>query len=328
MNWQQAKSEMDVGKRICRDAWFNNYVFMVLLKGQSFPAEKFMNNHLRYHAKEKGGSLLVSDTFLRVTVKNIVEYYTPTDEDLSATDYYVCLGDKELSDLSIFKNRHKGRTGFVVATGYSLLDVDTERMCRSGVVFACNAATVSLPRYDYFMLCDGHMPYMQYYDKALRLADNVCYCDYTLLNHYLQAECHGNKYLLERRTADRDNYNFREDNGRLVYGSSIPHVATHLAYICGCDPIILVGTDCDYGPRGKKYAISRSRLKKKKEWPFAYAWPEPPMQEGVDMQLRTALYYWEMLQKQNPDINIFNASKGVIECFKRVDIKDYYKKQK
>jgi len=225
------------------------------------------------------------------------------------------------SKLVEFKDKHKGKPGFIVGTGYSLNNVDVSKMCASGVTFVCNAAALTVPNPDYFMFCDGHIPYFAYYDSAIRAAKNVCCANLELKRHLKHIKPPIKKYLLDRKYDDRSNLKF--DYAKLICGLNIAHVAAHFAWVCGCDPLILVGMDCDIA-KGK-YAIEASKLKRKPTWPFAAGPIQTPMLNGVDMYLASSIAEWRRIKAQNPSINIINASSGSLDCFKRVNVEAYYK---
>ncbi|RKX63314.1 MAG: hypothetical protein DRP42_07775 [Tenericutes bacterium] len=223
-----------------------------------------------------------------------------------------------VADLAEFKDRHKGKVGFVLGAGYSLNNINAERLCASGVTFVCNMAIRAVPHCDYYMYTDGGPPYFAYFSKVRHVARNICHCCRGLPGGFANLKCSGKKYTVDRKYEGRDNCEF--DYNKLIFGLNIGHVMAHFAWVCGCNPIVLIGMDCNY-KGGRKYAVAYDEL----ERPIFQGWNYKGDNLGnSDGHLGASINLWRKIARVNPNSRIVNASEGVLDCFPRVNIANYY----
>ncbi len=104
--------------------------------------------------------------------------------------------------------------------------------------------------------------------------------------------------------------------------------AVHLAYIMGCDPIVLLGCDCCYHDE-KEYF-----------WQFPGE-PKPYRLKGINLPTRKHMMnrkivdsdnvefmeYWAALAKANPHVHIINAAtNGLLDAFPKLGYSDVIKR--
>lgn len=229
-----------------------------------------------------------------------------------------------------FKNKYKNKLAFILGAGPSLYNIDNS-IFQNHITFAVNSAILKYPC-NYFVSDDNGVTNWDYFNKieAIKFLYEKEFLTHKLLdktiyyNHKLWYDVKSNKKYL--------------DGVRLTKGEPIIGAATsagsalHLAYIMGCNPVILLGFDCCYYD-GKKYFWQfwnkkRHPCKIKNRY-------EPPIfdlkalknEETVDKHYITFEQYWQDFVNVNKDIiekefNIINCSGGILNVFKRKPIEE------
>lgn len=221
--------------------------------------------------------------------------------------------NKNYSKIIQFRNIHKGKRCFVLATGPSLNEDDINKL-KNEYTFGMNSICLIYDKTDwrptYFAIQDNEVfAKLQYIIKKYKevpvfISDNIKKKyrkrkDWILFptdTKYHSYEILKGKYFAK----------FSDDSYRIVYdGYSIAYSILQLAVYMGFKEIYLLGADCTY-TGGKEHFVDagvedRSRI---------YATPK----------LVTA---YEAAKKfaDNHDIKIFNATRGgVLEVFPRVNL--------
>lgn len=227
--------------------------------------------------------------------------------------------------LNTMKDRHKGKIGFVLGSGYSLKDFARPEILSRGIVFACNSAVMSIDRCDYYCFADPAVPNYMFYDQALEKTNSLLICGKEHIVHLNDAKNGKEAIAFRRRMHDGDNWKCDLSDGLLLLGHTIVHCAIHIAAVCGCDPIILIGVDGDWRA-GQRYAVDWPELIKKDENLHS---PDNKPEYflnvgGKDRVYAATLDGLERIKKQNPGINILNGSLGVFEIFTRINLNTYF----
>ena len=234
--------------------------------------------------------------------------------------------------LKELENKHIGKIGFVVGAGPSLHDVDFS-LLKDHVTIAVNSAILKSDQFDYFVSDDQAVRNWQYFDDLKYMP---CIC---LLFHD-KLKCHSG-HISNRRKAFFDHkcwYSPSEqkhypegliltkDAKKPIIGARTSSgTALHLAYIMGCDPIVLLGSDCCF-KRGRRYFWQFKGEKKARK--INGGIPSFPMTkarvkgECVDKNSLDFLDYWEALAEQTKkqNINIINSSDGILDVFPRISL--------
>ncbi len=158
--------------------------------------------------------------------------------------------------VSDFKDKHKGEIAFLLGAGPSLhyLDVD---LIKDHVTIAVNSGIAKHPTCDYFVSDDWDISNWDYYRDIVELSPCVKF----LYKKKFENKCnHVENVVLfdhtwwhspEDKTYNLDGLKLTKEEpivgARISMGSAV-----HLAYIMGCDPIVLLGNDCKFKD-GKRY---------------------------------------------------------------------------
>lgn len=251
-----------------------------------------------------------------------------------------------MTNLEDFRDIYKDKIGFVLGSGYSLKNWNLNNIINKGISFSCNGSIIEIDRSDYYMLTDGIIPYYNYFDKASLVCDNMIFaskgwettdCYNKNVNGYNNPiEVKSKKYQLNRRYHDANNTDFNIKDGLLICGSDVCHVATHFAYICGCNPIILIGIDLNWDG-DKKYSEDwgdDSMIQKINSPHKITDYPDYYNKQIItngdktiitDAHLLTSYSFWENIKKTNGDINIKNTNPNgrLNNLFETIDLKKY-----
>lgn len=228
-----------------------------------------------------------------------------------------------MNSLDEIRNIHKGKIGYVMGSGTSLKEIDAQEVIKDGVSFAVNELALYLDSFDYYVFTDCAVLQKNYYPVALEKADTVIIANSDLIADYERIE-NDKKFIFERRLDDHANYEFKPNDNKLIVGHDCVQVATHLAYICGCDPIILLGVDlCWYGDN--IHCIKEDSIKSSNpKWKL---YPERLEKGGskTTPQFDYSMNIWETIARENKDngsLNILNGSLiSAIPFFKKICIK-------
>jgi hypothetical protein len=255
------------------------------------------------------------------------------------------MNEEGFESVEKFRNVHKGKTGFVLGAGYSLTECDINSVIKKGISFSCNSSIVSIDECDYFSFTDGVIPYFEFYKKAARVAKNLIFAGkgidlkfyYEDINAYNQnIEFKAKKHLINRRYGGI-NFNLNTDinaasfdyvDGLLIDGTDVCHSATHLAHICGCNPIILIGVDLNYkGSERYHKSLSDPEMLQYENSPYKYMDDIKYFgrENNSDSHLMDSYTAWQKIKTSNPNINIKNANPNglLANIFETINIKEY-----
>lgn len=231
--------------------------------------------------------------------------------------------------LKKFKDKHKGKRCFVVATGPSLRMEDLDRLA------SANEICISMNGiYHAFDKTEWRPNYFVVSDKAAHLlAEHIDSIDvkYKFVSdqsdEYWSEKHPDNVYKFHTRFCEKD-LKFSDDFSLGTYtGGTVTYNCIQLAYYLGCNPIYLLGTDCNFEGYNKgvnahftsDYVFDKS-LRKGKETPLTNAYTE---NEQYLAQMRT--YKAAKQFADNNDLQIINATRGgKLEVFERVDFDNLF----
>ncbi len=237
-----------------------------------------------------------------------------------------------MANLKDYVNRHKDKIGFVLGSGPSLRNLDSD-VLKSHITIAVNSSIVKVPEAQYYFTCDQSMTLWESWHSLKNLE-----CDLILASNCGLAvfDSRINRNAFEGISKKRIQYigrkkdNIIDRGDKLIKGSSSVHPAVHFAYVLGCSPIVLIGCDCKYVD-GKKwfYEFSGQPTDKllKPEYK-KYQRPLAPYVSGskTDGELIYHLRIWKEIEKQNLNMEIIDASGGALSMFPQMTLKEILKK--
>jgi hypothetical protein len=255
------------------------------------------------------------------------------------------MGENGFESVEKFRDKHKGLPGFVLGAGYSLTEFDINKIIKKGISFSCNSSIVSIDECDYFIFTDGAIPYYNFYEKAARMSKNLIFAGKGMDQKFYKENINGyneviefkaEKHLINRRysgvafivTNDENSAKFDHADGLLIDGSDVCHVASHLAYVCGCDPIILIGVDLNYkGSERYHRSLSEREMIQRNFSPYKYMdnLNYFGKSNNTDDHLMRSFMSWQKIKTSNPNVNIKNTNpKGLLaNLFETINIKEY-----
>ncbi len=176
-------------------------------------------------------------------------------------------------------------------------------------VIATNQAITHFEKVDYFFATDIGVLYCGYTDQIGK-ANEV----------YLHKNFNHPKYIKKlpkkfKTFKYRNHYEYKLDkSGDFIPGYSVPHTATTFAYWLGFKNIFLIGVDCDHKQgvwtiaemNNEEYYLPENNWEHENRW-------------GANIGV------WSHIAKSNPEINIVDLSDGRVDCFKKMNVKNFLK---
>lgn len=234
-----------------------------------------------------------------------------------------------MTSLSDFHNKHAGQMGFILGAGPSLHFQDVAPL-KDYPVFAVNSAILKFPQCDYFVTDDGAASEWNYFQTTAKnsrchklffkkkLEDVVGIFDPDKVVWYDHVEGHNPDF----DSKNLSGYEMTRDPSLPICAArTSAGSAVHLAYIMGCDPIVLLGCDACY-KNGKRYFWQfpgeRHAVKVINPKPvYCRADRGSINGKGVDQHCCDFNEYWRRLAKANVGkANIIYASEGgLIDSF-------------
>lgn len=240
--------------------------------------------------------------------------------------------DERFGHIKELKDKHKGKRGFIVATGPSLTFSDLEAL-KNEITISMNSMINVLGQTDYrptyYMMQDiGVLHYDNAHNKLKLLNPKTVYVGIGNLGNRARSSFTISR--LKKKPAARqwrfyhldtaahwfhinfrhENYKpqFSEDcNFRIIDGCTITYSALQMAVYMGFSEIYLVGVDCNYQGKIKH---------------FGEYGPSPELDKADEIQTKMARSYemaYEHAKKRG--IKIYNATRGgTLEVFPRVSL--------
>ena len=232
-----------------------------------------------------------------------------------------------------YKNIHKGETGFAIGAGWSLKDLteDQIEILKRNPTITVNSGIRKSPWANYYLADDWAVWAWDYFHEDVSNFEGTCFFYKKKLKKYV-------KHLDRSKIVWFDHTDWREgDLSTVKMTSDEPIIgartalasAVHILHIMGCDPIVLLGADCCLSETGKRYfwqyPEERSCKKVKK---VCIAGSKPKARKRgfkLDNHSQDFLSYWEDFANANQDINIINASPGVLDSFEKKNLNQILK---
>ena len=227
--------------------------------------------------------------------------------------------------VSDFKDKHKGEIAFLLGGGPSLHYLDTD-LLKDHVTIAVNSAIKKSGIFNYFVSDDQDIMGWDYYKSHVKR--NYFHTNF-LYRKKFEGKCDDLKktifydhtwwYSPEDKSYNFDGLKLTKEEpivgARMSLGSAV-----HIAYIMGCDPIVLLGNDCQL-KNGKRYywqfpgEQKQYRVKGRK---FTLA----TQNRGFDKD--SFVEYWNYFAEANKDsdVNIIDASDSCLDCFPKMSVRE------
>jgi len=234
-----------------------------------------------------------------------------------------------------YEDKHKGIMAFIIGAGPSLHTQDISGVT-DYVTFAVNSGILKLPYCDYFVTDDVAAADWNWYFSVAKNSGCTKFLFKEKLDGY--EDIFGEKFVwfdhVEGHNPDFDENNLegyfmtKDASKPLIGARTSAGTAVHLAFIMGCDPIVLLGCDACHR-HGKRYFWQfpgeRKAVRKSTSKPvYCYADQGKRRNKPVDQHCCDFDAYWSHLAEVNKGrANIIYASEGgLIEAFQKMTLKE------
>lgn len=209
------------------------------------------------------------------------------------------MNTKELQDI------HKGKMAFIVGSGPSVRNVDPNDL-KDHIVFSVNSSIKKFKDCNYYVCDDWDVINWDYFDYA-RSLDCIKLLYVKKFARYKNL-FRPNNYLFYPHKEYAINGVVKPNNLKLsksmpiIGARTVTASAVHLAYIMGCDPIVLIGVDCQYED-GKRYfwQFPGEEMCYRKD---GKKYILPTDNEKKDSHCISFIEYWRHFSRVNPDNNL------------------------
>jgi len=166
----------------------------------------------------------------------------------------------DASRLEALRNLHRGKRCFVIGNGPSLRQTPVEHL-RHEVTIGSNGLYKAFQKWGFstqYLLFED-IEQTELHGSSLRGVQGPLKIAAVHNAHSIAGPWQSDLIFMNARLADEYYWSslgiqFSRDFPSIVYlGSTVTYIALQLAYHLGCDPVILVGVDFDYGPLADKY---------------------------------------------------------------------------
>jgi len=246
-----------------------------------------------------------------------------------------------------FVNKHEGCLGFVVGSAPSLYYdgmLNKLPLLKDYVVMTVNAGCAALKNFDYFCGDDYGLRWWRYYQELL--AEHPCIKFLykaklkDAISHFKEEEVvlfdHKPWFVPSENKYYKSGLVFTKEEP-LLGARSVMGTAIHLLYLMSCDPIVLLGADACYSKDRKRYfwqyftpELQKQLCMERSTGEKAFCFPNHGWIDGypVDSHSTAFIEYFDKLavQCKKQNVNIINASGGVLDCFPRMSLTEVLEK--
>lgn len=230
--------------------------------------------------------------------------------------------------ISDFKNKYNGRMGFVLGAAPSLLHLDVS-LIREHICITVNSGIVKYPDCDFFISDDYDISRWSYYRDIVKKSS----CIKFLYKNKFQDKCndlkdfvlfcHKSWFSPEDKSYNFDGLKLKKD-GILVGARTSCASAVNILFLMGCDPIVLLGNDCQLSKDKHHYRYFFQYFPKNKQ-PFKIkgsAFTDQTQNRGFNKD--SFAEYWNYFAEVNKNnkVNIIDASDSCLNCFPKMSIKE------
>lgn len=226
-------------------------------------------------------------------------------------------------NLSDVANKHTGKTAWIMGAGPSLRHVDASKL--NGVTFTVNSSILHHPECDYWV-SDDQDTFNWSYIENVQNSSCIKMMDKDRLGRKWGDNEDVVKYRRQHWYDWYDPRTKRYDESKVCFRKSPDYplagtrtstaTALHIAWIMGCDPIVLLGCDCCYEDNKRWF------------WEFG---DKHPTRRGKDMYPNVVYgdkdtHCWEMIAfwkefarvTASRKCQVYNGSGGILDAFPKV----------
>lgn len=235
--------------------------------------------------------------------------------------------------ISDFKDKHLDKLAFVVGAGPSLRHVETDSL-KEYVVFTTNSGILKFPNCNYFVTDDNGVCNWNYWKiannnscikflyrkKFLKYTELLSDTNTVFYDHLEWASNSPNGLVYHK-----ENLTMTNDPDKPIIGARTSVAsAIHIAYIMGCNPIVLLGVDGCYEGKNRYYWQFTGEPKAVEYNNNVFSAPNKGFLRGSPIDHHCSDYdlYWKHFSEKNRSVHdiIINSSGGIVEEFPKITI--------
>jgi len=233
---------------------------------------------------------------------------------------------------------HHNKMAFILGAGPSLHSINT-KVLEPYVTFAVNSSIMKMPQANYFVTDDSAANDWNWYRSTAASSSAIKFLFKPKLidkaSHFRQKEIAWFDHV-PAHSPDFDpncveGYEF-EDTGEIVAARTSAGTAVHLAWLMGCNPIVLLGCDACHS-QGKRYFWQFPGESKA----FRPDDPRPPWLtadkgvingRAVDQHCLDFCDYWQRIADKNKNSTniIYSSGTGIVDAFPRMNMQEVIKR--
>ncbi len=221
--------------------------------------------------------------------------------------------------LNHLRGKHTGTPAVIVGSGPSTRHI-AGREFKNRVVFTVNSSAMLFPNADYFLTSDGGSPRTEHWQHMIKGTSHIILAQ--------SMEKIQDKFGKDRITIFAKSPGVWELNpnaNSLIFGIGSAHCAAHMAVVMGCSPIYLIGCECKFENKFRRWwqfpgfpkddvhifdHLSEEHQRKTMPSPEG---GEYPGNNGVTDNYLCATYQgWVKIRKSSPLVKMYDASAGML----------------
>lgn len=226
------------------------------------------------------------------------------------------------------KDLYRDKAIFIVGAGPSLHFQNTE-LLKDYVTISVNSGIVKVPWCDFFVSDDQDVRNWDYYINLLSQVFCKCLLYYDKLNKHAKHIDEKRIYWFDHKTWYEPSKKKYHSDGLVLTKDPLKPIigartstgtAIHWAYIMGGNPIVLLGCDCCYKDMKRYFwQYKGENTPKRLDGKAIECRPSRKMNGHViDYHSDDFIKYFSALANNCRDINIINASDGILDCFPKL----------
>lgn len=241
-----------------------------------------------------------------------------------------------------FAKKHAGKLAFIAGAGPSLRHFETDGL-KDYVVFTANSALLKFPNCDYFVTDDAgvcswnywtvtaresHCIKLLYREKMVSHTSHLRPDEVVFFDHVGWASPSPNGLIYHK-----ENVIMTADPEKPIMGSrTSAATAMHLAYIMGCDPIVLIGMDGCYDGRNRYYWQFPNQPKAIEYNNRVFSSPNKGLLRNKPIDFHCEAYdlYWRHFAEMNPELLkgriLYSSDGGIVNIFPSMPINEVFEK--
>lgn len=233
-----------------------------------------------------------------------------------------------------YENLHRDKLCFVAGSSPSLRHIDVEKISKH-ILISVNSSILKFPNAQYFVSDDSAVMSWNYWAQVFKNKNCKKFLYADKFERFVSPQ-QDTVFYKHRQyaTVNRNTLEYHLENLIMFTDATIPIIgarsslasAVNIAYIMGCNPIVIIGHDCCYEENKRYFWQFDGQPKAFDNQNKLFSTPNRGKVDGkpVDNHCVDYLLYWKHFASVNPNLcqgRILDASaNSIIEIFPKVEI--------